>query len=76
MDANLSLVQIQPQKTVYRYSRHECYSIAYSDPQLRDALDTDTILTLIYNLQFKKHSWMESLSPSPTRFYHISKWHL
>ena len=28
------------------------------------------------DLQLSKHSWMASTSPSPTRFYHLSKWNL
>ena len=46
---------------------------ANSDPQLIDVPDMDTFLILTYNIQFDKHSRMTSLSPSPTRFCHISK---
>ena len=50
-----------------------------SQIQYRYAQNTDAIMILIlssYKLHFNKHCWMESISPSPTRLCHLSKWHL
>ena len=74
-EAILFLIQIHLSDTVQIRSKHGGRSVAYTDSVFKYSSDTDTILMLIL-LIYNKHSWMASTSPSPTRFYHLSKWHL
>ena len=63
--------------------KHDCYSFAHTDSVSWYSSDTFPtrkpfwiLILLNYNLQLSKQSWMASTRPSPTRFYHLSKWHL
>ena len=79
MDVNLSLVQIQlTENSLQKLQTRKLIYCLFRPPTQRRSRPgylSDTH-SFTYNIQFDKYSWMASLSPSPTRFCHISKWHL